>query len=240
MRNAIRTAVFVYDHGPMSVTGHGEGGSTTPGELNCTSVIPEEEQCQDVYSQSYDASDLDSPWPVALSFVCMPEMMWYSPDECAHQRLQSRFVTMNRYCEAKPNAGQTFTCFDIAPETDLDEVLAQYMKVTTMNPNCTVGNVNVIYDDDDDPNTNYTGGHWYAPTCIGNSTHTNCIHGGSQSFYDINDTERLRTVMSSQLIGVAPTMAPTAGPASDAARTASQTCLTSCACLLVMGIAAML
>lgn len=197
----------VYAYGPASVTGHGDGDAR--GDLMCTSTLTAEHYCQVAddglteylkNSTEYDGNNVESPWPVALQYQCLPVNISYDPDLCALKRLESRYVTFNRFCEAKPNPEQNFTCFDINPDTDMESYLADYLNATAMNTNCTIDNLNPTYNDLYYNESGFMGRHIYAPTCTINDTLIDCAHLGS-SVYELDDYERMRAVMSSSLVG---------------------------------------
>lgn len=197
----------VYAYGPASVTGHGDGD--TRGNLMCTSTLTGEHYCQVAddglteylkNSTEYDGNDIESPWPVALQYQCLPVNVWWEPDWCALKRLESRYVTFNRFCEAKPNPEQNFTCFDIDPVTDMKSYLADYLNATAVNTNCTIYNLDHFYNESDYDEPGFRGVHSYAPTCTINATHIDCSHLGS-SVDDLDDYDRMRAVMSSSLVG---------------------------------------
>jgi hypothetical protein len=201
----------VYAYGPASVTGHGDGD--TRDDLMCTSTLTAEHYCQvadDGWAEylqdstDYDGDNIESPWPVALQFQCLPVNVWWQPDWCALKRLESRYVTFNRFCEAKPNPEQNFTCFDIDPVTDMESYLADYLKATAVNTNCTIYNMDQFYNESDYYEPGLRGIHSYAPTCTItyniSTTNYDCSHLGS-SVDDLNDYDRMRAVMSSSLVG---------------------------------------
>ena len=129
--------------------------------------------------------------------VYVPVNVWWAPEWCALKHLGSRYVTFNRFCEAKPNPEQNFTCFDFNPDTDMESYLANYLNAATaVNPNCTMDNISPTYNEFDYNESGLMGMHSYAPTCTINDTYGDCAHLGS-SVYDLDDYERMRAVMSS-------------------------------------------
>jgi len=61
-----------------------------------------------------------------------------SPEEAQEGRLPPRFVQMNRVCTAKPNKDQIFTCYDIAPETNLTNYFANDLDAVDSFEGCKV------------------------------------------------------------------------------------------------------
>jgi len=59
----------------------------------------------------------------------------FDPDQEEARRLE-RFVRMNRVCTAKPNKDQIFTCYEIAPETNLTTYFADYLEAVEMFDGC--------------------------------------------------------------------------------------------------------
>jgi hypothetical protein len=213
----------VYTYGPASVAGHGDGD--TRGNLTCTSTLTAEHYCHvaetELMGYIQNSTEYESPWPVALQYHCLPVLVWLPPDKCAEKRLESRYVTFNRFCEAKPNLEQNFTCFDIDPETDMESYLADYLIATTMNANCTIDNIGPPFNEFEDEEREFIGMHIYAATCTINATHGDCSHMFS-SVDDLDDYERMRAVMSSSLVGQPTSAQPTsAQPTSSSFRWAS-------------------
>lgn len=99
----------MYARGPVEVTGHAEGDD---GVLVCTDVPEEEKVC-------------------ALQYECRPDglnsILWDA--QCPSNDVVS--LQYNRYCTASPNADQSFTCSEFAPDTDIESYVQEYLSNTT-------------------------------------------------------------------------------------------------------------
>ena len=213
--------VNVYDYGPKTVTGHDYQDPSAP-QLQCSDPAPTEVAFNTCL---YDPSALDadltknveSPWPLLLTYQCSPYDYFTHPEACAYDFLDGRYVTFNRFCSASLNEYQDFVCYDMNPDTDMERYLADYLNQTAFHSQCTDDNVRdptVFEPEEETTAIEYHGRHSYV-TCIGSLPpwalyNIDCtfVVGSVNQEANIplspNDFERLRYVVRSNLVGSIP------------------------------------
>jgi hypothetical protein len=202
--------VNLYDYGPKTATGHDYDDLKAP-KLVCTSETPPVE----------DTSTCLSPWPLLIHYHCtLSQSGDYSLRlSCPVDYLDGRYVTLNRYCSAQPNPYQTFSCYDLDPDTitdGMERFLTDYSNKIRLDSECTAENLPYRASDPSQSNETdpYTGSGYHSyQACIDiTQSYTNCalVSGTVHSFPNGTDLapldfERLRYVMQSTIRGELPT-----------------------------------
>jgi hypothetical protein len=212
--------VNLYDYGPKTATGHDYDDRKAP-KLACTNEPPPVE----------DTSTCLSPWPLLIHYHCTlsRDSDYFSKPVCPVDYLDGRYATLNRYCSAQPNPSQTFSCYDLDPDTitdGMERFLTDYLNKVRLDSECTAENLPERVGDPSQYNESdpYTGRSYHSyQACIDiTQWHTNCaLVGGAVSPKGTElsplDFERLRHVMRSNIRGELPpsssfSSAPTPSP----------------------------
>ena len=224
--------VNVYDYGPKTVTGHEYQDTSSP-NLECSSESPtfdDSNPCLSHLNTNPNVAEvnstIESTWPLLIRYYCSKfeksnsSLLDFSTDPamCAHEYLDGRYATFNRHCFAQPNPYQNFSCYDMNPDTDLEQYLQDYLNRTTLDAECTADNLPFFHgsEPDEGVTVGYRARHSYM-TCIeeiplpgtASSSNTNCAFVFGSVNSDTSDLtpidyERLRTVVKSNIIGNLP------------------------------------
>jgi hypothetical protein len=209
--------INLYDYGPKTLTGHDDQDVSVP-KLVCTGEPPTVDAANMCLSANPDPCiDMPaiSPWPLLIHYHCTSSEhgdFVFAP-LCAYEYLNGRYATLNRYCSAQPNPYQSFSCYDLDPDTvtaGMEQYLEDYVNRTRMDPECTVNNLPFDLPDNETISYSGRGRHQYR-TYIG-SGDSSLLSGAVDAVgNDLSsvDLEQLRFVMKSSLIGAIPTLSPT-------------------------------
>ena len=190
---------------------------------------------------------VESPWPVLIEYHCSKQEStsdsgsFYFGDSafCGYAYLNGRYATFNRHCSAQPNPYQNFSCYDMDPNTDMEQYLDDYVNRTMLDSECTIDNFRHPSDNEPSSTTEnvtitYPARHFYR-TCIheflpSGSSNTNCaLVYGAVNLDDSDltpiDFERLRYVMTSNILGNLPDDNETVATSLAATNNILQTCV---------------
>ena len=244
--------INVYDYGPKTVTGHDYQDTSAP-KLECSSETPSADDSNPCLGMNPDAFNVElirtveSPWPVLIEYHCSKQEStsdsgsFYFGDSafCGYAYLNGRYATFNRHCSAQPNPYQNFSCYDMDPNTDMEQYLDDYVNRTMLDSECTIDNFRHPSDNEPSSTTEnvtitYPARHFYR-TCIheflpSGSSNTNCaLVYGAVNLDDSDltpiDFERLRYVMTSNILGNLPDDNETVATSLAATNNILQTCV---------------
>jgi hypothetical protein len=222
--------VNLYQYGPPTFTGHEYQDASAP-VLVCSRDPPAVDASNPCLPDSdsetealyYVNSTIESPWPLLIHRHCIrsetgsdgTDYIRDYPSRCAYDYLRGRYATLNRYCFARPNPYQNFSCYDMDPNTTdgMELYLADYVNKTSLNSECTVDNfaTTTYFDTSGNATVQYVGSHEYS-TCINGAC---WFVDRSVGYRELTPTdyERLRHVMHSRLIGDLPAATPSSSAA---------------------------
>ena len=139
-----RNCETFYQYGPQEWTGNKETTSEN-GDEYTTSLMCEAinemmmNHDEDMLDTLLPCSKEDGYFPILSRYLCQGQS-YYSQDECGnpdpYNNTQGRILTMNRRCFGRPNKEQNFTCYDIAPTTDMTDYSRDYLQKVENNPGC--------------------------------------------------------------------------------------------------------